>query len=266
MNHSHAGYETILIEREGPVAVVTLNRPKALNALNRLMLGELRAAFQELEDDRSVRAVVLTGSGDKAFAAGADITEFNELRGAAQGTALARLGQDLTQHMERMRAPIIAAVNGFALGGGCELALGCDIRIASTSARFGQPEVNLGLMPGFGGSQRTARLLGRGMAMYLCLSGELLSAQDALRAGLCERVVAPEELLPESRRLATLIASKAPLAVAATKRAIDLGLGLPMNEALAIESYAFGTLVDTADFAEGTRAFLDRRTPVFTGS
>jgi enoyl-CoA hydratase len=266
MNHSQAGYETIVIDREGPVATVTLNRPKALNALNTLMLGELHAAFQALEDDRGVLAVILTGAGEKAFAAGADITEFTQLRGAAQGTAVARFGQELTQQMARMRAPIIAAVNGFALGGGCELALACDIRIASTSARFGQPEVNLGLMPGFGGTQRTARLLGRGMAMYLCLSGEVLGAQEALRAGLCERVVAPEELLPESKRLAMLIASKAPLAVAATKRAIDLGSGVPLSEALAIEAYAFGTLIDTADFAEGTRAFLEKRAAAFTGS
>jgi enoyl-CoA hydratase len=219
-----------------------------------------------LDDDRSVRAVILTGSGEKAFAAGADIAELSGLRSAAQGVAVASFGQALTQQMERMRAPIIAAVNGFALGGGCELALGCDIRIASTSARFGQPEVSLGLIPGFGGSQRTARLLGRGQAMYLCLSGEQITAEEALRIGLCERVVAPAELLPESKRLAGIIAAKAPLAVAAVKKVIGLGLGLPMNEALGIEALAFGTLVGTADFAEGTRAFLEKRPATFTGS
>jgi enoyl-CoA hydratase len=266
MNHSRPAYETIVVETEGAVAVVTLNRPKALNALNTLMLEELRTAFQALDEDRTIRAIILTGAGDKAFAAGADITEFTQLHGAAQGTAVARFGQDLTRQMERMRLPLIAAVNGFALGGGCELALACDIRIASSSARFGQPEVNLGLMPGFGGSQRTARLLGRGMALYLCLSGEMLNAADALRAGLCERVVAPEELLSESKRLAAVIAAKAPLAVAATKRAIDLGVGVPLTEGLEIEALAFGALIDTADFAEGTRAFLEKRTPVFTGS
>ncbi|HTV74442.1 MAG TPA: enoyl-CoA hydratase-related protein [Candidatus Acidoferrales bacterium] len=266
MHESLATYETIALEVEDAIAVVTLNRPKALNALNTLMLTELSAAFQVLDGDRRVRAVILTGAGEKAFAAGADIAELSQLRGAAQALAVARLGQGLTQQMERLRPAVIAAVNGFALGGGCELALACDIRIASTSARFGQPEVNLGLMPGFGGTQRTARLLGRGMAMYLCLSGEVIDAGEALRIGLCERVVPPEALLSESKRLAGQIAAKAPLAIAATKRAIDLGVGVPMHEALAIEALTFSTLVDTADFSEGTRAFLEKRVPSFTGS
>ncbi|HEY0797658.1 MAG TPA: enoyl-CoA hydratase-related protein [Candidatus Baltobacteraceae bacterium] len=266
MNELRDGYETIVVERESAIATVTLNRPKALNALNALMLRELKAVFTELESERAVRVVILTGSGDKAFAAGADITEFRALHSAADGTAVAARGQELTRQMERMRAPIIAAINGFALGGGCELALGADIRIASTNARFGQPEVNLGIMPGFGGSQRTARLLGRSMALFLCLSGETIRADEALRIGLCERVVAPEELMSEARRIAALIASRAPLAVAATKRAIDLGAGVPMDEALAIEARSFGGLIETADFIEGVSAFLEKRAPHFTGS
>jgi enoyl-CoA hydratase len=167
--------------------------------------------------------------------------------------------------MERMRTPIIAAVNGYALGGGCELAMAADIRIASENAMFGQPEVNLGLIPGYGGTQRMARLVGRGMALYLCLTGEPIDAREALRIGLVERVVPQAQLLDEARRIAGLIAAKAPLAVAATKRAIDEGIALPMFEALAIEALHFGTIVGTADFREGTQAFLEKRSAAFRG-
>jgi enoyl-CoA hydratase len=259
-------YETLQVEHDGPVAVVTLNRPKVLNALNARMICELGAALSELDAQESVRVVILTGSGEKAFAAGADIGELNALRGALAGAALSRTGHALTQAMERMRKPIIAAINGFALGGGCELALACDIRIASENARFAQPEVSLGLMPGFGGTQRTARLLGRGMALYLCLSGEMLTAEQARQAGLCEKVVPPAELLSEAKRLAEVIASKAPLALAAVKRAIDQGIGVPLAEGLALEALHFGSLVDTNDFVEGTKAFLEKRLPRFTGA
>lgn len=256
-------YETIVIERDGPVAVVSLNRPKVLNALNSLMIGELGEAFDSLERDADVRAVIVTGTGERAFAAGADIAELAALPSALGGAEQARRGQGLTLQIERLRVPVIAAVNGFALGGGCELALACDIRIASDAAKFGQPEVNLGLMPGYGGTQRSARLLGRGMAMYLCLSAQIVSAADALRIGLVERVVAPAELLPESKRLAGLIASKGPLAVGATKRAIREGIALSLESGLALEALGFGTLVDTEDFAEGTKAFLEKRPPAF---
>jgi enoyl-CoA hydratase len=264
--HSFDNFETILVEREGNVAVVTLNRPKVLNALNALMIAELSDALARLDADDSIRAIVLTGSGDRAFAAGADIGELSALPNAVAGVAKARSGQGLTLRIERMRTPVIAAVNGFALGGGCELALGCDIRLASEKARFGQPEVNLGLMPGFGGSQRTARVLGRGMAMYLCLSGEMIDAHEALRAGLVEKVVAPEGLLDEAKRIASVIAAKAPLAVEAVKRAIDEGISLSTAAGLEIEALHFGTLVDTADFKEGTSAFLEKRAPSFTGT
>ena len=248
------------------MAVVTLNRPKVLNALNILMVRELREALRELEGDAAVRAIVLTGSGERSFAAGADIGELNALQGAVAGAALARSGQALTLQIERMRTPTLAAVNGFALGGGCELAMACDIRIASENAKFGQPEVTLGLLPGYGGTQRASRLLGRGMAMYLCLSGEMLDAAAALRVGLVEKVVPAAEVLPEAKRIAAVIASKAPLAVAAAKRAIDAGADLPVDAGLEIEALHFGSLVNTRDFAEGTKAFLDKRPPEFHGS
>jgi len=258
-------YETLAVERDGATAVVTLNRPKVLNALNGQMVAELRNALAQLDNDAGVGAVVLTGAGERAFAAGADIGELNQLPGATDGVRLARRGQALTLEIERMRTPVIAAVNGFALGGGCELALACDIRIASESAKFGQPEVNLGLMPGYGGTQRTARLSGRGMAMYLCLSGETIDAREAHRCGLVEKVVPAGELMAEAKRIAGVIASKGPLAVAATKRAIDEGLGLTSQAALNIESLHFGTLIDTEDFKEGTKAFLEKRPAKFTG-
>jgi enoyl-CoA hydratase len=259
-------YETIVLERSAPTARIALARPKVLNALNVLMIAELRDAFTSLENDASVRAIVLTGSGDKAFAAGADIGELSALPGAVAGVALARAGQALTLQIERMRTPVIAAVNGFALGGGCELAMSCDIRLASDRAKFGQPEVNLGLLPGYGGTQRSARLLGRGMAMYLCLTGEMIDAAEAHRIGLVERVVPHAELPAEAARVAALIASRAPLAVAAVKRAIDEGIGVSTAAGLEIEALHFGTLVATGDFVEGTRAFLEKRPARFDGA
>jgi enoyl-CoA hydratase len=258
-------YTTILVEREAPLATITLNRPGVLNALNATMIGELRLAFDALEIDDEIRAVVLTGSGERAFAAGADIAELNAIPNAREAGLLARNGQALTVQMERSRLPIVVAVNGFALGGGCELAMAGDIRIASENARFGQPEVNLGLIPGYGGTQRTLRLLGRGMAMLLCLSGDPIDAHEAQRAGLCERVVPLSDLLAEAKRVATTIASRAPLAVSAAKRAVTEGAGIPLAEALALEALSFGTIATTADAREGTRAFLDKRKAAFTG-
>ena len=258
--------ETVAVEVDGAVGTITLDRPKVLNALNRQLLTELGAALAKLETDPGIRAIILTGRGEKAFAAGADINELSALPSAVEGAAQARFGQAITLQMERMRTPIVVAVNGFALGGGCEIALGGDIRIASENAKFGQPEVNLGLIPGYGGTQRTARLLGRGAAMYLCLTAEMIDAAEALRLGLVQKVVPLVELLTEARRIAQLIAAKAPLAVAATKSAINDGLGCAsLSEALAIEALHFGTMVDTEDFAEGTKAFLEKRAAVFTG-
>ena len=257
--------QTILLERDGGIATVTLNRPAVLNALNVLMLDELLETFATLATDETLRAVILTGAGAKAFAAGADISELNALPDARAAETQARKGQALTRALEALREPVIGAVNGFALGGGCELAMACDIRVASENAKFGQPEVNLGVLPGYGGTQRLTRLIGEGMAMYLCLTGEMIDAQEALRVGLVQRVVPLDGLLAEARRIADLIAAKAPIAIAAAKRAIVDGASLPLVDALALEALLFGQTVTTADFREGSRAFLDKRKADFKG-
>ncbi|MBV8688500.1 MAG: enoyl-CoA hydratase/isomerase family protein [Candidatus Eremiobacteraeota bacterium] len=257
---SITGYETILFDRNSEhVATLTLNRPKVLNALNAQLLSELRAALEQLDADEEIRAIVITGSGDRAFAAGADIGELNAIADAIEGAEKAKVGQDLTLFIERMRTPVIMAINGFALGGGCELAMAGDIRIASENAKFGQPEVNLGLIPGYGGSQRATRLLGKGNAMFLCLSGDTVDAQTALQMGLVERVVSHGDLLVAALKLAETIASKAPLAIQACKRVINQGADLPLADALFLEALTFGTLVTTQDFREGTSAFLEKR-------
>lgn len=254
-------YEHILVETDGALGVITLNRPKVLNALNNELLAEVSAALMQFENDDAVRAIIVTGSGEKAFAAGADIGELNALQNAGAGADKARSGQRVTRQIERLRKPVIMAVNGFALGGGCELAMAGDIMIASENAKFGQPEVNLGLIPGFGGSQRTTRLIGKGMAMYLCLTGETIDAQEALRIGLVQRVVPLSELMNEAKRFGNAIAAKAPLAIAACKRAINGAAHLSIDDALELEAIEFGILVDTKDFREGTGAFLEKRKP-----
>ena len=263
-----ASFAAIAVERDeaSGVATVALNRPERLNALDATMIAELREAFIMLETDHSTHAIVLTGAGERAFCAGADIAGFKDVKTTFQGAALARRGQYLTLLMEEMGTPIIAAINGFALGGGMELAMAADFRIAAEHAKFGQPEVNLGLIPGFGGTQRTARLLGRGMAMFLCLSGEQIDAQEALRCGLVQRVTPKDGLLAEAQRLAKLIAAKAPLAIAAVKRSIDEGLRQPSSaSALEVEALHFGMLFNTEDTHEGIRAFLEKRAPSFKG-
>ena len=258
-------FENIVVEGDGAVAVITLNRPSVLNALNAHLLGELSIALIELDRNEGVRAIVIIGSGTKAFAAGADIGELNALRNAVEGADKARTGQSITLQIERMKKPVIMAINGFALGGGCELAMSGDIRIASENARFGQPEVNLGLIPGYGGSQRTTRLTGKGMAMYLCLTGEMIDAQEALQIGLVQRVVAQEALLDEAKRIGAIVASKAPLAIEACKRVINGGAHLSIADALELEALEFGGLVNTTDFKEGTSAFLEKRRPAWKG-
>jgi enoyl-CoA hydratase len=260
-----SAYHDILVTVEAPAGVVTLNRPSVLNALRSSLLTEVSRALTQLEDDPAVRAIVITGAGEKAFAAGADISELNALPSAGHGADQARFGQALTRKIERLRTPVIMAVNGFALGGGCELAMAGDILIASENAKFGQPEVNLGLIPGYGGSQRMTRLVGKGMAMYLCLTGEMIGAQEALRIGLVQKVVPLPELMDEAKRIAATIASKAPLAIAACKRAINNGAHLSIDDALELEALEFGTLVDTEDIKEGTGAFLEKRKPQWTG-
>jgi len=259
-------YQTITTQTQDGIAVITLNRPSVLNALNAELIGELSTALAAADEDAAVRAIILTGSGEKAFAAGADIGELNALPSAIAGSYQARRGQAVTLQIERMRKPVIAAVNGFALGGGCELAMACDIRIASENAKFGQPEVNLGIIPGYGGTQRMTRLIGRGMAMYMCLTAEMMDATEALRVGLVQKVVPLAGLLDEAKRIAGLIAAKAPLAIQATKRAIDEGSSLAMTEALAVEALQFGHMVGTADFKEGSQAFLEKRKAKFTGA
>jgi enoyl-CoA hydratase len=259
-------YETILIEREGAIATIVLNRPKALNALNATVLAELVKAFDELEADKGVRAVVITGSGDKAFAAGADIGELNQLGDRAAATAKAKAGHKITAKIEHSRLPVIMAINGFALGGGLELAMAGDIRIAASTAKLGQPEVNLGIIAGFGGSQRLPRLVGPGMASYLLLSGEMITADEAKQANLVDKVVPAEQLLPEAKRLANAIAAKAPLAIAATKRAIHKGMQMDLHDALELEADEFGAVAITGDAKEGTAAFLEKRPPNFTGA
>lgn len=258
--------EPVAVERDGALAVVTLNRPQVLNALNAELLQKLSAALKELNADPSVRAIIITGAGSKAFAAGADIGELNALRSAFQGADKARTGQAVTLQIERMKKPVIMAVNGYALGGGCELAMSGDIIVASENAKFAQPEVNLGLMPGYGGSQRTTRLVGKGMAMYMCLTGETIDASEALRIGLVQKVFPQASLLDEAKKIAQTIAGKAPLAIEGTKRAINAGAHLPIADALELEALEFGALVNTNDFKEGTSAFLEKRAAQWQGN
>jgi len=258
-------YETLLVERDGPVAVVTVNRPKVLNALNERVLSELSALFDELETDRSVLAVVITGAGDRAFIAGADIGELAALANSKSGEEKARAGHEVGHKMEHSRLPIIMAINGYALGGGLELAMAGDIRVAATTAKLGQPEVNLGIVAGFGGSQRLPRLVGQGMASYMLLSGESISADEAKQANLVEKVVPPDQLLAEAKRIANAIAAKGPLAVAATKRLIHKGLQTDLHSGLDLEAVEFGKISATADAKEGTKAFLEKRQADFKG-
>ncbi|MBV8172112.1 MAG: enoyl-CoA hydratase/isomerase family protein [Candidatus Eremiobacteraeota bacterium] len=258
-------YETLLVDRDGPVAIITINRPKVLNALNELVLAELSRAFDQLEADRSVLAVVITGAGERAFVAGADIGELAALAHAKAGEEKARAGHEVGHKMEHSRLPVIVAINGYALGGGLELAMAGDVRLASANAKLGQPEVNLGIVAGFGGSQRLPRLVGQGMASYLLLSGEQISADEAKQANLVEKVYPPDQLLPEAVKLAKTIAAKGPLAIAATKRLIHKGMQTDLHSALELEAVEFGKISATKDAREGTKAFLEKRPADFTG-
>lgn len=257
-------YQTIALERDGSCATVTINRPRVLNALSRETLVELDHVLDELHDEPSTRAIILTGSG-KAFAAGADIAELEAMRSAQDGYEHSRRSHGLLAKMHDLPKPIIMAVNGYALGGGCELAMAGDIILASETAQFGQPEVNLGIIPGFGGTQRLPRLVGRTKALELILTGDRISAQEALTIGLVNRVVPPDQLLPASREIATKIAEKAPLAVALAKRAVYEGLEMHPRAGNEAEMAFFGLAIGTADRLEGTRAFLERRTPDWQG-
>jgi enoyl-CoA hydratase len=255
---------TLLIDRDDGVVTLTLNRPDKLNTLNEELLRELIAALFVLDDDPAVRVAILTGSGDKAFAAGADIAAMAEML-PTQARRFAGLGHRAAVLMEQAPFPIIAAVNGFALGGGCELALSCDFIYASDRAKFGQPEVGLGIIPGFGGTQRLARIVGSARARELCMTGHILSADEALKIGLVNSVVPHVELLAKVREAARKIARKAPLAIASVKRVILRGADAPMETAIELEATAFSALFGTDDQREGMRAFLDKRGAKFEG-
>jgi enoyl-CoA hydratase len=257
-------YETLLCSIESGVATVTLNRPKVLNALNAQMLVELDQEFASLALDEDVRVVLLTGAGEKAFAAGADITEL-AAADAKTGESLARRGQGVFGRIERLGKAVIACINGFALGGGCELAMACTIRLASETARLGQPEVKLGLLPGYGGSQRLPRLIGKGAALKMLLTAEIISAAEAWRLGLVDEVVPPGELLQRGEQLGLTIAANAPLAIRETIAAVHRGYDLPLREALDLEASLFGQCCATEDQAEGVRAFLEKRPAVWKG-
>lgn len=257
-------YETLRIERAGTTALVTINREKKLNALDTTVLRELQALVLELSADAGVRAVILTGAGQKSFVAGADISELARLS-PQEAIARARLGQLVMNTIEASPRPFIAAINGFALGGGLELALACDIRIASTNAKLGLPEVTLGLIPGYGGTQRLPRILSRGKALELILTGEPVDAHEAHRIGLVERVVDQPQLLDEARKVASAIALRGPVAVALAKRAVHVGVEQSMDTGLAFEAAQFGVVYTTQDAAEGLSAFMDKRNPTFRG-
>jgi enoyl-CoA hydratase len=255
---------TILLERDGHVALVTLNRPDKLNALNEQLLQELAAALAELSRDAAVRCAILTGAGEKAFAAGADIAAMSEMT-TTRARQFAEMGHAIGHAIETAHFPVIAAVNGFALGGGCELALACDFIYASDKARLGQPEVNLGVIPGFGGTQRLARRVGDARARELCMTGDMVGAEEALRIGLVNAVVPHGELLPKVREVAAKIASKGPLAIAAAKRVILRGADVPLPTANELEATAFAALFGTSDQREGMKAFLEKRAAKFEG-
>jgi enoyl-CoA hydratase len=254
---SYEAFETLKIDVDGALAIVTVTREPALNALSSQVMTELTAACGELEVSSEIRVVILTGAGDKAFVAGADIAEMRDLT-ARQGQAFAEMGGALTQSIEISEKPWIAAVNGFALGGGCELALACDFIYASERAKFGQPEVKLGVIPGFGGTQRLARRVGIAKAKELCMTGDTIDAAEALRIGLCDAVWPHGELIAKARDIAGRIAANGPLAVAEVKRLVHLGQSTTLEHALAIEQRSFGMLFGTEDQREGMAAFLAR--------
>jgi enoyl-CoA hydratase len=257
-------YPNLIVETRDGVACVTVNRPDKLNALNAAVIEELSAAFSALAADDAVRGVILTGAGEKAFVAGADIGELSGQSPTA-GKERARRGQEVFDHIEALGKPVIAAVNGFALGGGCELALACHVRVAAEGARMGTPEVKLGLMCGYGGTQRLPRLVGRGRALEMLLTGEMVDAQEALRIGLVNRVVPREKLLAESEVLLRKMLANGPVSLRFTLEAVHRGLEMPVADAQAFEGTLFGLICATDDMKEGTRAFLEKRPPKFQG-
>src|ERR1041384_5805984 len=257
-------FENLLYDKKNSIAYVTLNRPKVLNALNNATWHDLRAAFEDARDDATVRGVIVTGAGDKAFIAGADITEIATVS-AVQAEQSSSYGQDVLNLIENLGKPVIAAINGFALGGGCETAMACTIRLAAEHAKFGQPEVKLGVLPGGGGTQRLPRLVGKGRALQLILSGGMISAQEAYRIGLVNEVVPIADLIPRAEALLQQIFSNAPLAIRYSLEAVNKGMETSQAEGLALEASFFGLCAGTEDKQEGTRAFLEKRAPQFQG-
>lgn len=258
-------FHNIELKIEGRVAIILVSRPAVLNALDSRTLGELKTAFQHCSDDSRLGAVILTGAGEKAFVAGADIRELQRLDAVA-GREFALHGQALFGQIERLAKPVIAAVHGYCLGGGCEIALACHIRIAAENAVFGQPEVKLGLIPGYGGTQRLSRLVGKGMALQLILSGGMIDAQEALRIGLVNRVVPREELLTHCHELAECILKNSPIAVSLAMESVISGGEMSLEQGLAYEAGLFGLACSTGDKREGTEAFLEKRPPRFPGN
>ncbi len=257
-------YENLLLEKEGSMAVLYINRPQALNALNNDTLLEMKDAIAGISADSEIDVLVITGVGNKAFVAGADIAFMRNLT-AVEGRQFGALGQEVFRMIEAMEKPVIAAVNGFALGGGCELAMCCDFRIASSNAKFGQPEVGLGITPGFGGTQRLPRLIGSGMARQMLYTADIIDAAEALRVGLVNAVVAPEELMNVVKGIAERIAKKSKLAVRFTKSAVNEGMQTDIDRAMTIEANLFGLCFSTQDQKEGMNAFLEKRSPQFIG-
>lgn len=257
-------YENLLFEVDSGIGLVTINRPKALNALNAATIYELERLFDELAKDHTVKAVILTGSGEKSFVAGADITEMQSMS-AIEGRNWGKLAQAVFNKIENLPKPVIAAVNGYALGGGCEISMACDIRIASEKAKFGQPEVSLGIPPGFGGTQRLSRLVGKGRAKELLFTGDMIDAVEAYRIGLVNKVVAPAELITTAKAMAQRIMSRAPIAVQICKAAVNEGLDTDLESGIAYEAEVFGLCFSTDDQKEGMAAFIEKRKANFTG-
>ncbi len=255
-------FQTLLLETDNRIAIITINRPDKLNALNAQAKSELRDAFTQIKTDGNVDVVILTGAGEKAFVAGTDIGELTVLN-SETGKAFSAKGQEVFDLIENLGKPVIAAINGYALGGGCELALACHIRIASENAKFGQPEVNLGIIPGYGGTQRLTRLVGRGRAMEMILTGNPIDAQEALRIGLVNKVVPQAELLAAARAMAQLIASKGQIAIRMALKAVNMTQETTLSDGEKLEASLFGVCCDTEDFKEGTAAFMEKRKAVF---
>jgi enoyl-CoA hydratase/carnithine racemase len=257
-------FENVLLEKKSAIAYVTVNRPKVLNALSLATMEELRAAFHEIKNDEQIRVVILTGAGEKAFVAGADIGEL-AVQDAVSGKKYAHRGQNVLNLIENLGKPVIACINGFALGGGCELALACTMRLASDNAKLGQPEVKLGILPGYGGSQRLPRLVGKGLAMQLILAGEMITAQEAHRIGLVNEVTTAAELIPRAEAIAAKIIANGPLAVQYALEAVNKGMEMTLAEGQFLEATLFGVCCATEDKKEGTAAFLQKRAASFKG-